>query len=285
MQTANFWPDDELSSTAKPSISALAAPPVCAQPAQGSLPAAVEAAVWRGDQLGSPVNAVLSSGFAALDAELPGGGWPCGALTEILTAQFSILEWRLLAPALSQVGQVGRGDRGAQTIVVVGPPKAPHVPGLRHDGIDDRQLVWIKADTPAERLWSTEQLIKSNAFGALIAWLPQVRQEQIRRLQVLSAHCQGPVFLCRPVSVASESSAAPLRVHARVGMDWELHVEILKRKGPPLAEILRLESMPGGLKAVITPRLRYPSRLLSRETDDVVVSAPAPARRRLTVPH
>ncbi len=285
MHTANLWPDDELSSTAKPSISAMAAPPVCARPAQGLLPAAVEAAVWRGDQLGSPVNAVLSSGFAALDAELPGGGWPCGALTEILTAQFSILEWRLLAPALSQVGQVGRGDRGAQTIVVVGPPKAPHVPGLRHDGIDDRQLVWIKADTPAERLWSTEQLIKSNAFGALIAWLPQVRQEQIRRLQVLSAHCQGPVFLCRPVSVASESSAAPLRVHARVGMDWELHVEILKRKGPPLAEILRLESMPGGLKAVITPRLRYPSRLLSRETDDVVVSAPAPARRRLTVPH
>ena len=26
----------------------------------------------------------LASGFAALDRELPGGGWPCGALTELL---------------------------------------------------------------------------------------------------------------------------------------------------------------------------------------------------------
>jgi len=285
MPTAKLWPDDELSSSAAPPIVASAAPPVCARPAQGSrpsllsLPAAVEAAIWRGDQLGSSVNAVLASGFAALDAVLPGGGWPCGALTEVLSAQFSILEWRLLAPALRQVCQAGR------SVVVVGPPKAPHVPGLRHEGIDDRQLVWIKADTPAERLWSTEQLIKSNAFGALIAWLPQIRQEQIRRLQVLSSYGEAPVFLCRPLSVASQASAAPLRVHARVGMDWELHVEILKRKGPPLAEILRLPSMPGGLMTVITPRLRHPSRLLSRETDDVVVSAPAPARRRRAIPH
>lgn len=280
MHTASLWPEDELSSPAMPPAPALAAPPpACARPAQGLLPASVEAVVWRGNQLGSAVNDVLSSGFASLDAELPGGGWPCGSLTEILAAQFSILEWRLLSPALRRVCQAGR------SIVVVGPPKAPHVPGLRHEGLDDRHLVWIKAEAPAERLWSTEQLIKSNAFGALIAWLPQVRSEQIRRLQVLSSHCQGPVFLCRPISVASESSAAPLRIHARVGVDWELHVEILKRKGPPLAETLRLESMPGGLKAVITPRLRYPSRLVSRETDDVVVSAPAPARRRHTIPH
>ena len=279
MHTLSLWPDDDLSSPVMPPIPALAAQPACAPPAQGRLPAAVEAVVWRGNQLGSAVNEVLSSGFASLDAELPGGGWPCGSLTEILAAQFSILEWRLLSPALRRVCQAGR------SIVVVGPPKAPHVPGLRHEGIDDRHLVWIKAEAPAERLWSTEQLIKSNAFGALIAWLPQVRSEQIRRLQVLSAHCHGPVFLCRPISVASESSAAPLRVHARVGVDWELHVEILKRKGPPLAETLRLESMPGGLKAVITPRLRYPSRLVSRETDDVVVSAPAPTRRRHTIPH
>lgn len=283
MQTASLWPNDDLSSPVMPPTPLPALPPACARPVPGpvlgSLPAAVEAVVWRGNQLGSAVNDVLSSGYALLDAELPGGGWPCGALTEILAAQFSTLEWRLLTPALRQVCQAGR------SIVVVGPPKAPHVPGLRHEGIDDRHLVWIKAEAPAERLWSTEQLIKSNAFGALIAWLPQVRSEQIRRLQVLSAHCRGPVFLCRPVAVASESSAAPLRIHARVGMDWELHVEILKRKGPPLAETLRLESMPGGLRSVITPRLRYPSRLVSRETDDVVVSAPAPARRRLTIPH
>ena len=30
------------------------------------------------------VKATLTSGFAELDAELPGGGWPLGALCELL---------------------------------------------------------------------------------------------------------------------------------------------------------------------------------------------------------
>ena len=55
--------------------------------------------------------------------------------------------WRLLAPSMCQV--VAKGE----DIVIVGPPKAPHLPGLRDEGIDERRLVWIQAATPAERLW------------------------------------------------------------------------------------------------------------------------------------
>ena len=39
--------------------------------------------VWRGRLVDAALPA-LSSGFPALDAELPGGGWPRGALTELL---------------------------------------------------------------------------------------------------------------------------------------------------------------------------------------------------------
>ena len=39
--------------------------------------------VWRG-RLAEAAVPALSSGFPVLDAELPGGGWPRGALTEIL---------------------------------------------------------------------------------------------------------------------------------------------------------------------------------------------------------
>ena len=85
----------------------------------GDLPPDIEAALWRGDEMGSPVTAVLASGFAALDAELPGGGWPCRSLTEVLQVQASVAEWRLLAPAMRQVVAGGRD------VVVVGPPKAP----------------------------------------------------------------------------------------------------------------------------------------------------------------
>jgi protein ImuA len=247
-----------------------------------ALPARVAAAIWRGDQMGSALSAVLPSGFAALDAELPGGGWPCHAVTDILMPQSGTLEWRLLAPLLHAVCTAGR------SVVAVGPPKPPHLPGLRWLGLCERQLVWVQADTPAERLWASEQLVRANSCGVLVAWLPQVRQEQIRRLQVLAAAHEGPVFLCRPSAAAQESSAAPLRVLARVGPDWTLQLDIVKRKGPPLQASLSLPSVPGGLQTIMTPRLRFPSRLvpqempqtLSREVDHAVVRTPASQPRQ-----
>ncbi|MBW8316169.1 MAG: translesion DNA synthesis-associated protein ImuA [Thiobacillus sp.] len=257
-----------------------------------ALPAAVAAALWRADQLGSPVAATWSSGFEALDVALPGGGWPGHGVTEILSAQSGTLEWRLLGPLLRQVCATGR------SVVLVGPPRPPHPPGLRLDGIAERQLVWVMAETPAERLWSTEQLVKANACGALIAWLPQVRAEQVRRLQVLAAGCAGPVFLCRPATAARESSAAPLRLLARVGADWELLVDVFKRKGPPLETTLHLPSVPGGLQAILTPRLQKPSTLLPlepapqtapfplpSEAGHALVSAPAAGTRRHRLAH
>lgn len=257
-----------------------AAAPDLSPPTQNSQPAAdrllpseVAQTVWRASELGRAPAAVLSSGFDALDAELPSGGWPCNGLTEILAAQYSVLEWRLLAPVLRAVSQAGR------TIVLVGPPKPPYPPGLRQDGTDERQLLWIDVDKPAERLWSTEQAIRSNGCGAVLAWLPQVRNEQIRRLQSLASGCDAPTFIFRPSSAAADSSAAPLRVLASVAEDWELTVQILKRKGSPFEGVLRLPSIPGSLKSIMTPRLRYPSRLTSRVPDHVVVS-PAPARPR-----
>lgn len=264
-------------------------------PAPGALasglPAAVAAALWRGDRLGAPVAATLSSGFAALDAVLPGGGWPCHAVSEILAPQSGMLEWRLLGPLLRQVCAGGR------SVVLVGPPRPPHPPGLRWEGISERQLVWVQTETPAERLWATEQLVRANACGAVIAWLPQVRAEQVRRLQVLAAGCTGPVFLCRPASAAQESSAAPLRLLARVGPDWALLVDVFKRKGPPLDRTLHLPSVPGGLQTILTPRLKQPSALLPSDqprdaaptptpkVDHVVVSAPAASARRHRLAH
>lgn len=222
-----------------------------------ALPHAVESALWRGDALGTPVTTTIGTGFEALDAELPGNGWPCQSLTEVLQVQPSVLEWRLLAPAMRTLV-----DQGKQ-IVIVGPPKPPHLPGLRHLGLDERHLVWIQADKPVERLWATEQLIKANAAGMLVSWLPQARQEQIRRLQVCAHSCDGPVILCRPAAAEHEASAAPLRLQARLGIDWELHVHLLKRKGPPHEGELTLPSVPGGLDAILTPRLRHPSRLIA----------------------
>lgn len=67
----------------------------------------MEAAIWRGNELGTPVTAVISTGWKALDCELPGGGWPCHALTEVLQPQPTVCEWRLLGPALRRVVEAG----------------------------------------------------------------------------------------------------------------------------------------------------------------------------------
>jgi protein ImuA len=289
MPPATAWLADTLSASASVPRAAFDA---------STLPPSVAAALWRGDQLGSPVVAVHPSGFEALDAALPGGGWPGHSLSEILSPQSATLEWRLLGPALARVCTAGH------SVVLVGPPRTPHLPGLRLAGLSERQLVWVQAETPAERLWSAEQLVKANAGGALVIWLPQVRPEQVRRLQVLATGHAGPVFLCRPSTATQESSAAPLRVLARVGVDWTLLVDVVKRQGPPLVASLHLPSVPAGLQAILTPRLRQPSALrmgdaphtqpapLSHidsrqptETDHALVRPPAALPRRRVTTH
>lgn len=251
-------------------------------PADASLdlPPEIEQAVWRGCDLGLQAGRVLSSGFAALDAELPGGGWPCGALTEVLSAQPAVLEWRLVGPSLAAAVAAGR------PVVVIGPPRTPHLPGLRHLGLDATQLIWIQAEAPAQRLWCAEQLIQSGACGALLAWLPQARPEQIRRLQVAALGLEAPVFLFRPAAAQHESSAAPLRLLCGFGADWTLQVRLLKRRGPVHEGALTLASIPGGLASVLTPRTRQPGRWLPTHdpASDPVLSTPGAAVHALGCP-
>ena len=56
-------------------------------------------------------------------------------------------------------------------VVLIGPPQPPHPPGLRHEGLAPRQLVWLQAASPAERLWSADQLVKAHTGALLVAWL------------------------------------------------------------------------------------------------------------------
>ncbi len=232
--------------------------------------------------------ATLSTGIEALDAELPGGGWPHRALTEILTAQPSVLEWRLLAPALRVVAAQGR------PIVLIAPPKTPHLPGLEQEGIDDRQVVWIRADPPAQRLWCMEQILKASDCGAVVSWLAGARPEHLRRLQVFASNFNAPAFVLRGIQARHETSAAPLRVIVEPGADWALKASVFKRRGPVHDDELSFAAIPRSLDPILTPRLRRPSRS-SHRTQPRTGTSPChgerssirnPARpyRRLTKP-
>jgi protein ImuA len=78
-----------------------------------------------------------------------------------------------------------------------------------------------------------------------------------------------------------DASPAPLRVLSTLGPDWELHVQILKRKGALLDGHIVLPSIPGTLASVLTPRLLRPSVLIAKaEASNVHALGSAVNRRR-----
>lgn len=216
-----------------------------------ALPVHVAEAVWRGTELGKVDARVVSSGFSALDAELPGGGWPTRSLTELLLPQAALCEWRLLGPAVPSL----LAEEGS-CVYLVSPPKQPNAPGLAQLGVTPDRLVWIEVKGPADRLWVAEQLIKSDPCGAVLVWLPQARPEQLRRLQVHAQSCDAPVFIVRPETALLDTSAAPLRVSVALGAGWNIDLRIRKRRGATFDGVLELPAMPSNLDIVIPPRLR-----------------------------
>ena len=215
--------------------------------------------LWRADQLEGHGQPVVASGHAALDAELPGGGWPLHALTELLLARAGIGEWRLLAPALRQAMQ------GRRSLVLISPPHLPYGPALQALGLPLAHMLLIRAEPTEDRLWAIEQTLKSASFGALLAWLPQVRAEQLRRLQLAAQAANGLVFVIRPLPAQHESSPAPLRLICQAARDVrpgavlrKLAVQLLKRRGPVLETPVLLD-LPQPLAAARTVRAQPPA--------------------------
>ncbi|MEK9720890.1 MAG: translesion DNA synthesis-associated protein ImuA, partial [Quisquiliibacterium sp.] len=154
------------------------------QPAQSAgqsdAPQAIHPALWRASQIGHAGLQALPSGFPDLDAQLPGGGWPKGMLTELIAPESGIGEFRLLVPVLRQLTRAGK------IVILLGPPHTPYAPALLSFGINLDHLLVVRAPHPADRLWALEQTLRSASFGALLAWLPQekTRPDHLRRLQL-----------------------------------------------------------------------------------------------------
>ena len=191
--------------------------------------------VWCADRLSTAEIPAVSSGFAALDAELPGGGWPRGALTEILADHVGIGECSLVLPALSPLCAEGLWS------LLVAPPQRPHGPAWAAWGIDLARLAVVVPASSRDTLWATEQALSSGALGALLCWAGSLDARQTRRLQVAVAGSNSLAFLFRPMQAAAEASAASLRLVLAAGSRGELAVKLLKRRGTPCSRILHLE--------------------------------------------
>ena len=93
--------------------------------------------IWRRSAAAQHQLRAIPTGLAELDAQLPGGGWPCGALSEILFEHDGLGELSLLMPALAELTQKG------QRVVFVAPPYIPYAPALAAHGLDLRYVVQI----------------------------------------------------------------------------------------------------------------------------------------------
>ncbi len=178
-------------------------------------------AIWRGRSAAR--TEVLPSGFAALDACLPGGGWPRTGLIEILVSRFGSGELYLLLPTLAALTR----RSAARWCVWVAPPLEPFAPTLVAHGVALERVLVVRADSP---LWSFEQTLGSGASDVAMAWARDPRAREIRRLQVAAERGKTLGVLFRPQRAARESSPAALRM-ALEPTTKGVRVTLLKSRG------------------------------------------------------
>jgi hypothetical protein len=188
--------------------------------------------VWRGGALAQDAQA-LPSGFAALDAQLPGGGWPSQALTEVLADETGIGELALLLPAFARLTSAGK------RVVWIGPPHVPYAPALAAVGVDLANLLMVQPRSRRDGLWAAEQALRAGNCHALAAWLPKARYAELQRLALAAQASRAVAFIFRALAARAESSPACLRL-ALEPAGAALAVHIMKRRGSPLAAPLSL---------------------------------------------
>jgi len=197
--------------------------------------------VWRGDALAAAPVPALPTGFAALDAELPGGGWPRGQLTELLHAHGAIGELTLLLPVLVRLTAAG------EAVMLIAPPAARrlHAPAWVAAGVRLEHLYLLFPQRPRDVLWAAVEALRCPAVKAALVWLEPDRRgglaaNGLRRLHLAAGEGGGCGFLFRSAACAAQSSPAPLRLHLGAGSGTRLRVEILKRRGLPARRALEL---------------------------------------------
>lgn len=170
------------------------------------------------------VDRYLATGYPALDEKLAGGGWPVGAVTEILITSQGIGELQLVIEALARLSREGRW------LVWVAPPYIPYAPALTGYGVDLSRVLVVQGHTEAEHRWAAEQALRSSACGAVLQWVSAMDARAVRRLQLAAEHGRTWAVVFLPPSAAGNGSPAALRLHLAPTREG-LEVKVLKCRG------------------------------------------------------
>lgn len=195
-----------------------------------------ERRLWRGQATPAAPASRYPSGHPALDAVLPGGGWPEAALSELLVSLPGVGELSLLLPTLARLSQAG------ERIVLVGPPHLPYPPAWQAAGVDLGQLILVQAQG-RDALWAAEQCLRSGSCGAVLTWPDRADDRALRRLQVAAESGQTLAFAYRSLGEAQNPSPAALRLAIEAN---PARLRVIKcRGGQPSARPIPLDARVG----------------------------------------
>ena len=191
----------------------------------------------------------LPTGHPALDARLPGGGWPLRALTELSAFRPGAREMSVLAPCLQALQHAGR------LLMFFDAPAALSGAALVQQGLDPAQLLRVEtaclqddasAHSARSRLWAMEQVLRSGQVGAVVAWLPpQVTRGDLLRLQRAARSHDGPVFVWHHLAPPAYPGVQGLRLRLRDKAGQGLAVRVQAEGGAPQCAGSRVPRLKG----------------------------------------
>jgi len=191
-------------------------------------PEQIHANLWLGSSVRSDIHGCIKTGFTALDELLPGGGWPAGALTDLLITQAGIGEIRFLKAAFQAVLS---SEQPSSPIFFVNPPYTPNAICWRNWDLPLDRFIWIRSKQVKDAPWVAEQILRSNHCAALICWLDPIRSSDLRKLHLLAQASGSLFFLFRPLITQQTPSPAPLRL-TLCPIDGGIKASVFKRRGP-----------------------------------------------------
>jgi protein ImuA len=127
---------------------------------------------------------VAPLGLAALDAALPGGGLPLGALHEIEGERAEWDDGVTLGFCLALLARMERAFPNAGQILWVSRQGDLYPPALAGQGLDPGRFLLVRAKSDAEVLWAMEEGLRCRRLAAVVGEVEGLDRLAGRRLQL-----------------------------------------------------------------------------------------------------
>jgi len=134
---------------------------------------------------GRPDQERISSGCAAMDRHLPGGGYARGSMLELLRSHSGAGVTSIALMIARQAIVEGK------YLVLVDPQRQFYPPALKSLGIPMERVISLQPSNHADAIWGLAQVLRCSAVGAVIAEVGMLEDRVARKLQLAAEQGGG----------------------------------------------------------------------------------------------